>query len=159
MSRYVYLLKVQYIRILDETIKWRIKIINRMWRNRRFDVMTSMHCVVDISTGVSILTCIEIGQGIASRLGIPLSQQYYIQLNMISSVCSAINLENLPIQDLFCCYFPFVITGDCRYLCVGSELHSLLSGDSVAGVEDGCSGDGSEHGQILQTHLRGSILT
>lgn len=55
--------------------------------------------------------------------------------------------------------FLFLITCGYGYLCVGGKLHSFLSGDTIARVEDGCRGNGSKHGQILQTHLRGSILT
>lgn len=59
--------------------------------------------------------------------------------------------------DLIFC-FRSVIVGQ-EYLCVGSKLHSLLSGDSVTWVEDGCGGNGSEHGQILQAHLRWPVFT
>lgn len=52
-----------------------------------------------------------------------------------------------------------ISAGNDGYLSVGSKLHSFLSGYAVAGVEDGCRGNGSKHGQILQTHLRGSVLT
>lgn len=55
---------------------------------------------------------------------------------------------------------PFLLLmRDYEYLCVRCELHGLLSGNTITWVEDGCRGNGSEHGQVLQTHLRGSVLT
>lgn len=42
---------------------------------------------------------------------------------------------------------------------VSSQLHSFLHGHAIAGVEDGGGRDDSEHGQILQAHLGGSVLT
>ena len=48
-------LKEQYLRILMKNIwKW-TRIINKMWRNISFDVMTTIYCVGEISTEVSML--------------------------------------------------------------------------------------------------------
>lgn len=45
------------------------------------------------------------------------------------------------------------------YLSAGSQLYSLLCGHTVAGVEYGCRGNGSEHGHVLQAHQRRAFFT
>ena len=50
-------------------------------------------------------------------------------------------------------------TDETHALFVGSQLDSSLSGHSVAGVEDSALWDCAEHGQVLQRHLGGSVLT
>ena len=50
-------------------------------------------------------------------------------------------------------------TDEAHALGVGSQLHSSLRGHSIAGVEDSAVWDSAEHGQVLQCHLRGAILT
>lgn len=42
---------------------------------------------------------------------------------------------------------------------VGTELHCPLSGHRVTGVEHSACGDSAEHGQVLQGHLRWTVLT
>ena len=44
-------------------------------------------------------------------------------------------------------------------LVVGSKLDGSLAGDGVRWVEAGSSGNGTEHGKVLQGHLTGTILT
>lgn len=50
-------------------------------------------------------------------------------------------------------------TDEAHALGVGRQLHSSLCGHSVTGVEDGAVRDSAEHGQVLQRHLGGAILT
>ena len=45
------------------------------------------------------------------------------------------------------------------YLSDASQLHSLLSGHSVTGIEHSGCGESPEHGHILQTHLGWAILS
>lgn len=47
-----------------------------------------------------------------------------------------------------------------RYpLVVGGQLDGSLTGDGIRRVEAGSSGNGTEHGKVLQGHLTGTILT
>lgn len=50
-------------------------------------------------------------------------------------------------------------TGECDSLVVGGKLDGSLAGDGVRRVEAGSSGNGTEHGKVLQGHLTGTILT
>ena len=42
---------------------------------------------------------------------------------------------------------------------VGRQLHGPLHGHGVTGVEDSAAGQGLEHGQVLQSHLAGPVLS
>ena len=42
---------------------------------------------------------------------------------------------------------------------VGGQLHGALAGNRIRGIKDRSAGNGSEHGDVLQRHLRGSVLT
>ena len=42
---------------------------------------------------------------------------------------------------------------------VGRQLHGSLRGHGVAGVEHGGARDTAEHRQVLQGHLRGTVLS
>ena len=42
---------------------------------------------------------------------------------------------------------------------VGREFARALSGHGIGRVEDGATGQRAEHGDVLQRHLRGSVLT
>ena len=44
-------------------------------------------------------------------------------------------------------------------LVVSGQLNGSLTGHSVGGVEANSSGDSAEHGEVLQGHLRGTVLT
>lgn len=45
------------------------------------------------------------------------------------------------------------------YLSARSQLHGLLCGHAVAGVEYGCRGNGPEHGHVLQAHQRWALFS
>jgi len=53
---------------------------------------------------------------------------------------------------------PRVVRMYTRPFRAAAKLHGGIGGDAVGGIEDEGLGDGAEHGQVLQRHLRGPVL-